>query len=631
MPDIEEATLSPEDCVAMGMHIFPCRGKRPVLGLKWREESTRDLATIQQWIKQYPNCWWACDCGKTGVVVVDDDQGKNPEAINSMLSLELEYGGLPTTFLVATPNAGYHHYLKGEAGNTTSSKLGPGIDVRGIGGYVIAPCSPGYRVVNAASIADAPAWLLDKLGRPADKVETQEVPSNLILDTPFSVKRAIEYLESAEPAIEGDGGDIRTYKTACRVRDLGISQDKCLELMLEHWNDYCQPPWDEDALGEKVFNAYRYAEKPVGTEAPEAVFEVVEEDALVVHTVASAEAALNNSRPLFIDAHDLIKRELTIKYVVNELIETPTTGLIFGDPGAGKSLLAIDMALSVAHGAPWMGAETTQGPWLYFAGEGHAGLQRRIMAWLKHYGHDDIAPGLFTLSQRRLELTEKSVMKLEPAIRAMVDKYGPLAGITVDTLARHLAGAADENSAKDISGFINAVDYLRDRFECVAAVVHHSGKMNKESSRGSSAIKGALDWEFKVAEGELRFTKQKEGELPRPIGFRIEQVELGPEIRSAIPIKCDYDPTHGKSANLGEDQLLALNLLQFGISANRVTFLSKKDLRREFCDALGPSVKPDTKRRKFSRAIEELAASGTIRVENGNIYDNTLSRVDNDD
>ena len=52
--------------------------------------------------------------------------------------------------------------------------------------------------------------------------------------------------------------------------------------------------------------------------------------------------------------------------MVNELIETPTTGLIFGDPGAGKSLLAIDMALSVAHGAPWMGAETTQGPWLCF-------------------------------------------------------------------------------------------------------------------------------------------------------------------------------------------------------------------------------------------------------------------------
>ena len=111
-------------------------------GLKWREESTRDLATIQRWIKQYPNCWWATDCGKTGVVVVDDDQGKNPEAIDSMFAIELDHGGLPATFLVATPNAGYHHYLKGEAGNTTSSKLGPGIDVRGIGGYVIAPALP---------------------------------------------------------------------------------------------------------------------------------------------------------------------------------------------------------------------------------------------------------------------------------------------------------------------------------------------------------------------------------------------------------------------------------------------------------------------------------------------------------
>ena len=627
MPNMEETTLTPEDCAAMGMYLFPCRGKRPLVK-SWLSESTRDLPTIRRWAKQYPGCWWATDCGKTGVVVVDDDRGKNPAAIDSMFSLELEHGPLPDTFSVATPNAGFHYYLKGEGRNSASSRLGKGIDTRGVGGYVMAPCSPGYRVVNRAGIADAPAWLIERIGKPAER-DPQVVPDNLILDAPFSVKRAVEYLTNCGPAIEGDGGDLWTYKVACRVRDLGISQDKCLDLMLEHWNDYCQPPWDEDALGEKVFNAYRYAEKPAGTEAPEAVFEAVAEEALVVHTVPGA--STTDARPMFIDAHDLIKRELTIKYVVNELIETPTTGLIFGDPGAGKSFLAIDMALSVAHGAPWMGADTTQGPWLYFAGEGHAGLQRRIMAWLKHYGHEDIAPGLFTLSQRRLELTEKSVMKLEPAIRAMVNKYGPLAGITVDTLARHLAGAADENSAKDISGFINAVDYLRDRFECVAAVVHHSGKMNKESSRGSSAIKGALDWEFKVAEGEVRFTKQKEGELPRPIGFRIEQVELGPEIRSAIPIKCDYDPTHGKSANLGDDQLLALNLLQFGISANRVTFLSKKDLRSEFCDALGPSVKPDTKRRKFSRAMEELAASGTIRVEKGNIYDNTLSRVDNDD
>ena len=49
MPDKEEVTLSPEDCAAMGMHIFPCRGKRPVLGLKWREESTRDIPK-DQWV-----------------------------------------------------------------------------------------------------------------------------------------------------------------------------------------------------------------------------------------------------------------------------------------------------------------------------------------------------------------------------------------------------------------------------------------------------------------------------------------------------------------------------------------------------------------------------------------------------
>jgi hypothetical protein len=46
---------------------------------------------------------------------------------------------------------------------------------------------------------------------------------------------------SAEPAIEGQGGDLHTYNVACRVRDFGVSQSRCLELMSILWDSRCLP------------------------------------------------------------------------------------------------------------------------------------------------------------------------------------------------------------------------------------------------------------------------------------------------------------------------------------------------------------------------------------------------------
>lgn len=134
---------------------------------------------------------------------------------------------------------------------------------------------------NHQLLGDYPAdELVTKLDLRVSPQDSKRQPDHFAdccnLDSEPNVKRAIAYLESAEPAVEGAGGDHWTFKTACRVRDLGISQDKCLELMEDHWNDKCQPPWGHDELTAKVANAYRYAEKPIGADTPEAVFGEVE-------------------------------------------------------------------------------------------------------------------------------------------------------------------------------------------------------------------------------------------------------------------------------------------------------------------------------------------------------------------
>jgi hypothetical protein len=78
------------------------------------------------------------------------------------------------------------------------------------------------------------------------------------LDSDSAIYRAREYLRHVEPAVEGQGGDRHTMTTAAAVKDLGVSEDRCLELMADLFNPRCDPPWQLAGLTEKVANAYRY-------------------------------------------------------------------------------------------------------------------------------------------------------------------------------------------------------------------------------------------------------------------------------------------------------------------------------------------------------------------------------------
>lgn len=66
---------------------------------------------------------------------------------------------------------------------------------------------------------------------------------------------------------------------------MGVVEQDCLPLLIDHWNDRCAPPWDADELAVKVANAYRYGQEPVGSSAPEAQFDPVASDTLAAeHT-----------------------------------------------------------------------------------------------------------------------------------------------------------------------------------------------------------------------------------------------------------------------------------------------------------------------------------------------------------
>lgn len=235
-----------------------------------------------------------------------------------------------------------------------------------------------------------------------------------------------------------------------------------------------------------------------------------------------------------------------IQWVIDDYIETDSLVQMFGDPGGGKSFVAIDVSCCVATGTPWHGHEVKQGAVFYIAGEGHNGLARRLKAWELGNGISLAGVPLYK-SHRAAQLYDASdAAMVGQSIKTLVQESGKEpALIVIDTLARNMGG--DENSTQDMNGFIQNLDtYLRQFYKCCVMVVHHSGTMDKDRSRGSSALKGALDAEYKVQldPGSKTITfeskKMKDAEMPQPMSFGITQVDLPINDKNGDPVKGAY-------------------------------------------------------------------------------------------
>jgi RepB DNA-primase from phage plasmid len=93
-------------------------------------------------------------------------------------------------------------------------------------------------------------------------------------DQPRNIKAAIRYLKAdASPAVAFSHGNDSTYQTACVVRScFGLLEATCYDLMVEHFNSRCDPPWSLEELETLVANAYRYGQGAPGDESAEAEF-----------------------------------------------------------------------------------------------------------------------------------------------------------------------------------------------------------------------------------------------------------------------------------------------------------------------------------------------------------------------
>jgi putative DNA primase/helicase len=163
----------------------------------------------------------------------------------SLEELEAEHGALPQTARSKTANGGQHLFFRhpGQQVRNLVGTIGVGLDVRGDGGYVLAPGSSlgagrDYEWLNQEDgVLEAPQWLIEKVtGRQ-------------------STKDPLEIAEVLNGVPEGQR-DFKLFRMACSLRAAGVPREFAEDLAVNAARK-CEPPFDEALALEKVARAYR--------------------------------------------------------------------------------------------------------------------------------------------------------------------------------------------------------------------------------------------------------------------------------------------------------------------------------------------------------------------------------------
>lgn len=273
-------------CAAHGWMIHPLeiKGKKPLV-VDWPNKATNDVETINGWWTKWPNANIGLATGAgSGVFVVDID---GPDGETAWETLQGEIDGIPGT-LESTTGKGRHLFFRYPEGRKIGNRgrFRPGLDVRGEGGYVVAPPSvhPSGAVYAWAEgitvVAEAPIALLDVIAppkvtarrpwdAPADATPTPPIPAKAPTHGTPVIERASLYLRQCEPAVQGSGGhNALLWAARSLVVGFELSDSDALSLLWSEFNPRCSPPWgegDRKDFERKIAEARRTpSEKPRG-------------------------------------------------------------------------------------------------------------------------------------------------------------------------------------------------------------------------------------------------------------------------------------------------------------------------------------------------------------------------------
>lgn len=324
---------------------FPCKPSDKTPLVRWADVATVEDNMLAGWWDTNPAANIGIACGKrSGIVVLDVDAGHG--GYESLAELQARYGRLPETPVSKTGSGGEHIIFAhpGIEIRNSAGKLGPGLDIRGDGGYIVAPPSlhpNGNRyewVVKPSQVtlATMPEWMIELLQE--KQVASVEVPQT-------------------GHVVSGERNNALT-KLAGSMRRKGHSEDGIFAALQVFNRERCNPQLPDGEVLQIARSVSRYTpqdEVKITSPLPSA-WDVIDK--------IEAEIIERQKNPADVWGIHYAWKYLSIitgGKQKGELI------ILAGEPGVGKSWFAHQDALYTAIGSPTDNIPST--PVLVWSGE----------------------------------------------------------------------------------------------------------------------------------------------------------------------------------------------------------------------------------------------------------------------
>lgn len=545
--EVSEALEAARGLVALGVPVFVAHAwpDAPADRLPFHlpggwQHTTPDASAVDAWRPGDA----LCAVMGHGLDLVDIDP-RNAGDADPMVTLT-EAGEVPEVLARAsTPSGGEHLFVR-SLGVTSVTGLLPGLDIKagapngdGRGFAFLAPTVRASRVTGEFRSYRWTATPPESLAahpphtEPALALARRIRASRAEPPAPSTATSAAELFASVSVARTEHTGPIpegarhsALVSYAGYLRTRGVALDLAEPLMLARLGDCAQPPaarypvTEAEALG-KLHDVYRRYEGGTPDLAP---------------VVLDAEGQPVNS----IEADLLGDTELDQlpepEPLVPGMLNRGTYVVLYAEPKAGKSFLALDWAESVARGCEWYGRECGAESVLWVAAEGLNSMKVRKPAWrqARGFGPTD----RFKVLRRSVPLDSPTAVA---ELAATVSKLD-IGLVVIDTWADSL-GAADEDKSSQTRPIHKAIretllPATREGRGVVLVLAHTrkaEGRNGLGELRGSSAFTGAVDSAILLdPQGDgrvlIRHTHSRDTTGAEPVAFRL--VPAGP---SAVP------------------------------------------------------------------------------------------------
>ncbi|MEG2417494.1 MAG: bifunctional DNA primase/polymerase [Eubacterium sp.] len=334
--------------VSKGLAVFPLlpRDKKPATAHGFKDATT-DQTTITAWWTQNPdyNIGIATGAASGGLVVIDLDinQDKGYDGRETLRDWEASNGILPETWMSITGRGGYHLFYHDCATNSNRTGLYEGVDIRGDGGYIVAPPS------------------IHPNGR---RYEWEQSPEEFALSDTDSVVACFlmgppaggmaKAYKTPDEIPEG-GRNAELYRLACSMQARGDAPE-AIRAAVEATNESrCIPPLDQGEINTLLKSAGRHESgtAPYRVTASNGVMKPMKAE------VVTFSDAVDSAAYETIDFKPLV-------WIIKGIL--PNAGLagVYAKPKVGKTWFCYELAFAIATGGVFLGTQQIKGDVVYY-------------------------------------------------------------------------------------------------------------------------------------------------------------------------------------------------------------------------------------------------------------------------